>query len=190
MRSRHEREARRAFRAIARTSRRGRLLRSGTAAVRGLEALPLFRGLPRRDLALLARRADPIELRAGAVITDERRPVPEFFVLTAGVAEQTLRGRRIGALAPGDHVGLLTLLHGEPQVPTVTTLTDVAGFVLGRREFWGVLDRSPALSMRLTASLAEKLARAQEQLAAASTAMTSRTVALDPVSSDVGRLPG
>lgn len=145
----------------------------------------MFLGLPRKDLALLARTADPVDFPARAMITDERRPLPQLFILTSGVAEQTLDGKRIGVVAPGDHVGELTLLDGEPHVPTVTALTDVAGFVLGRREFWGMLHQSSALSMRLTASLAQHLRHAQRRLAAASTETISRTVALDPASSEM-----
>lgn len=160
---RRERKAMRALNALARVPGRRGLRRRVNPTLRRLETVPLFRDLRRKDLSLLARAADALSYPAGALITDERRPAPQFFVLTAGVVEQTLGGTRIGVAAAGDHFGELTLLDGQPVVPTVRALTDVEAFVLGRREFWGILHESPALSIRLAASLAERLRRAAER---------------------------
>jgi len=157
MRFWQERKAARALRMLGGRSRIDHL--------GGLEEVPLFRGLPRRQLAVVARRADPVSIPEGAVIATERHPQPQFMILTSGVAEATVEGRRIGILGPGDHFGELTLLEGEPQVPTVRALTDVEGFVLARREFWGVLHAVPALSLRLAARVAEDLRRAHRRIA-------------------------
>lgn len=173
-----QRKARRGLAAMKDPSPRG--ARRRREAV--LEDAAIFRGLPRRDLALLARHADPIDLPAGSILADEHNPLPQFIVLTAGVAERRLGGRRIGIVSQGDHFGELTLLDGERHTPTVTALSDVEGFVLGRREFWGLLAQSPALSMRLTTSVAHHLRRAEQQLADA----PRRRVAIDPRSATVG----
>lgn len=166
--SRASTEAREAARARPGPGRLVRSWREHRAAARAERALvarattplrnvPLFAGLPRRDLALLQRRGDRITLPEGAILASEQRPDPQFVVLVRGMAEATIGGRRVGIMAPGDHFGELTLVNGEPVVPTITTITDVEAVVFGRREFWGVLHAIPILSTRLAARVAEDL---------------------------------
>jgi cyclic nucleotide-binding protein len=126
-----------------------------------VEETPLFRGLPRRDLALLARKADAVSFDAGAVLARETDPRPEFLVIAHGVAEASRRGRRIALLCAGDHFGEQALLDGKPDVPTITALTDVDAFILARRDFRDVLHKVPAVSVRLLSHMAEELRRMQ-----------------------------
>lgn len=172
----HERRAIRALRGLAGGSW---VPRRRNTSLRRLEDAPLFRGLSRRDLALLARRADPVSFEEGAVLSREESPAAEFMVITSGIGEATLGDERIGILGPGDHFGELTLLEGEPHVPTVTALTDVEGFVFGRREFWGVLYAVPAVALRLTARLGENLRRAERRLAARPRESAARLVEIE-----------
>jgi hypothetical protein len=129
--------------------------------VRALEETPLFRGLAPRDLAFLARKADPISFSEGRVLAKETEPRPELFVITCGAAEATYKGKRTAILTAGDHFGEHTVLGGEPQVATVKALSDGEGFILGRRDFWAVLDEIPAVSQRLLSHMSQELRAAQ-----------------------------
>jgi hypothetical protein len=141
---------------FARRSERGRLTELGR--------VPLFQGLARGDLRTLARHADRFTAREGTVLARETHPEPQFVVLDRGVAEATRDGRRLAIHASGDHFGELTVLEGTPQVPTVTALTDVTGYVFGRRSFWDAVNAVPALAVRLATRLAEDLARSQRAM--------------------------
>jgi signal-transduction protein with cAMP-binding, CBS, and nucleotidyltransferase domain len=131
--------------------------RAASPPLPSVEEAPLFRGLPRRDLALLARKVDAVRFGAGAVLSRESEPRPEFLVITSGVAEASREGRRVAILCAGDHFGEQTVLDGAPDVPTITALTDVDAFVLGRRDFRDLLHRVPAVSVRLLSDMAEEL---------------------------------
>lgn len=143
----------------------GRRLLYRDGYLRRLEQVPLFRGLSRRDLGVVARTADQLRFREGATLAREHAPRPQFVVILSGAAEATFGSRPLSTLGSGDHFGELTLLEGAPQVPTVTALTDVEGLVMGRRQFWGLLNAIPALAVRLTASLGEELRFAHQRLA-------------------------
>jgi len=126
-----------------------------------VEKTPLFRGLPRRDLAVLARKADAVRFDAGALLACETEPRPEFLVITSGVAEASRHGHRVAILSAGDHFGEQTVFDAAPDVPTITALTDVEAFVLGRRDFRDVVHRVPAVGIRLMSHMAEELRRIQ-----------------------------
>lgn len=127
-----------------------------------LERIPLFAGLRRRELALLARRGDLVTFQEGAYLAREEEPRPQFTVIVDGLAAATRGGRYLATMGPGDHVGELTLLDGEPFVPTIQAVTPIEALVMGRREFWGVLHAVPALALRLVARLGEDLRRERE----------------------------
>ncbi len=139
----------------------------------GLERVRLFESLGRRDLARVARHADRFTRPQGATLTDEAHPLGQFIAITRGVAEARVDGARIGLVAPGDHVGELTLLGGRPQVPTVTALTDVEGFAFAPRDFWSMLHAVPAVASRLAALLADELGQRVRTNASAMTAVTA-----------------
>jgi signal-transduction protein with cAMP-binding, CBS, and nucleotidyltransferase domain len=149
--------------------------RTRREAVRALEEAPLFRGLAPKDLAFLARKADPITFTEGRVLAQEQAPRPELFVITCGAAEASYQGKQTAILTAGDHFGEHTVLGGDPQVATITALSDGEGFVLGRRDFWAVLDAIPAVSYRLLSHMSEELREAQQVAGP----VTARKIQLD-----------
>src|SRR6266542_5807701 len=54
-------------------------VRGASPQMPAVEEAPLFRGLPRRDLAILARKADAVRFGAGALLSRETEPRPEFL---------------------------------------------------------------------------------------------------------------
>lgn len=147
------------FASIARGARKVRARRERRDLLDELAAVPLFRGLTRRELATVARVADGFTARGGTVLAREARPRPQFVVLSQGVAEASSQAGDVELLCAGDHFGELTLLEGEPQVPNVTALTDVAGYVFGRRGFWDAIHAIPLLAVRVATKLGEDLLR-------------------------------
>jgi hypothetical protein len=63
-------------------SRRVRLLTQDTK-VQALKRAPLFEGLSRKELVLLARVTEDLEVPAGEVLCREGETGQEFFVITA-----------------------------------------------------------------------------------------------------------
>ena len=157
---------------------------SDRSKVAELRQVPLFQGFSRSDLRALARLADPFTAAEGTVLARESHPSPQFVVLARGVAEATLEGRRLAIHAPGDHFGELTLLEGEPQVPTVVALTDVTGYAFGRRSFWDALNGVPPLADRLAAHLAEDLGRPHRAIGPSEQYRAADSSAPDPRDED------
>jgi CRP/FNR family transcriptional regulator, cyclic AMP receptor protein len=133
------------------------MLFSARAGRSALVSVPMFEGFSKREIAMLGRTAEPFNVPAGTVLARESHPVPQFVVLSRGVAKAESDGVETKLLSTGDHFGELTLLEGAPHVATVTALTDVSGYAFGRRAFWDAMHSVPALAVRLAMSLGEQL---------------------------------
>ena len=56
--------------------------------------VPLFSALSKKDLQLVARRAEDVKVDAGKVLVSEGSAGTEFFVIVDGKARVTMRGRK------------------------------------------------------------------------------------------------
>jgi len=121
--------------------------------VNHLAEVSLFSALSKKELGLVARRAEDVSVAAGKVLISEGTTGHEFFVVLAGTAKVTRRGRRVATLGPGDAFGELALLDRSPRNATVTAETPMELVVLGQREFAGLIDDVPGFSRKLLAGM-------------------------------------
>ena len=125
-----------------------------------LAQVPLFSALSRKELALVARRAEDVKVDQGRVLVSEGATGSEFFVIIDGKAAVSKQGRKIATLGPGDAFGELALLDKAPRNPTVTAETPLEVVVLGQREFGGLIDEVPGFARKLLAGMARRLREA------------------------------
>ena len=100
-----------------------------------LKKVPLFAGCSKTELRQLARIADEIDLREGTVLTREGRAGREFFVLIAGDARVSKKGKKVADLGSGDWFGEIALLTDSPRTATVTATSAVDVLVITDRAF-------------------------------------------------------
>ena len=84
-----------------------------------LKDVPLFAGLPERELGVIASRAADIYLRKNDWLIQEGE-VPAFFIVLSGqlIVSKLVGGveRNINQYLPGDHAGEVPLLLGSPAI--------------------------------------------------------------------------
>jgi CRP/FNR family cyclic AMP-dependent transcriptional regulator len=122
-----------------------------------LAQVPLFSALSRRELALVARRAEDVTVPAGKVLVSEGETGQQFFVIMSGQAKLSRRGRKIATLGPGDSFGELALLDKHPRNATAVAETPMELVVLGQREFAGLIDDVPGFARKLLSAMAGRL---------------------------------
>jgi CRP-like cAMP-binding protein len=84
-----------------------------------LRQIRLFAALPRRQLDLLTRTADVVEVPAGTELI--REAGREFFAISEGEVEISKAGTPIATEQAGDVLGEIALLYGIPRTATVRT---------------------------------------------------------------------
>ena len=127
------------------------------AFIEHLQQVPLFASCSRKDLQLVARRAEDVSVPAGKALISEGETGHEFFVILDGNAKITRQGRKIANIGPGDAFGELALLEKAPRNSTVIAETDMELVVLGQREFAGLIDEVPGFARKLLAGMAKRL---------------------------------
>jgi CRP/FNR family transcriptional regulator, cyclic AMP receptor protein len=127
------------------------------AFIEHLQQVPLFSACSKRDLQLVARRAEDVRVAAGKVLVNEGETGHEFFVIIDGTARVTRRGKRVATLGPGSAFGELALLDKAPRNATVIAETPMELVVLGQREFSALIDEVPGFAHKLLAGLARRL---------------------------------
>jgi trk system potassium uptake protein TrkA len=82
----------------------------------------------------------------------------EFFVIVAGRAKVSRKGRKVGEIGPGGFFGELSLLIDADRNATVTALTPMEAIVLSRREFDAALAAAPRMTRKIMQGMAARLA--------------------------------
>ena len=128
-----------------------------------LAQVPLFSACSKKDLQLVAKRAEDVKVDAGKQLVGEGDAGTEFFVVIDGKASVTKRGQKVAELGPGGFFGELALLDKAPRNATVAAETPMELVVLGQREFAGLIDDVPEFAHKLLAGLARRLREADSQ---------------------------
>lgn len=132
--------------------------RLGKAArERMLRDVPMFATSTKRQLAPVAAAANEMVLDAGHTLLREGEPGDACFVLAAGSMEVRRRGARVVRIGPGDVVGEMSLIDGEPRTATVTARERCVLLALDRSTFESMLQGSPGLVVAMLAVLAARL---------------------------------
>ena len=128
---------------------------------RQFAGVPLFFGLGRAEIDTLLQVAARRTVSDGEVLCREGEPGKEFFLISAGEAVVTQRGRHLRRLGPGDFFGELALLDRGPRSATVTADGPVTLHVIKELDFAALLDEVPGVAHKLLATLASRLREAE-----------------------------
>jgi CRP-like cAMP-binding protein len=122
-----------------------------------LAQVRLFSACNKKELGLIGRASDEIQVPAGKVLCEQGKPGFEFYLILDGEATVKRNGKKIASLGPGGSFGELALLTRLPRNATVEAATPMELLVLGQREFSGLLDEVPGMAHKLLSSMAQRL---------------------------------
>jgi CRP-like cAMP-binding protein len=126
----------------------------------GLATVPLFSACSKRDLQIVARHTEVVDVPVGTEVVEEGGNGDAFFFILAGEAVVRRRGRTVAALGPGQFFGELALLDPAPRDATVVAVSPLTVGVLGARVFRAIVRDVPALSEKLLRGMAKRLREA------------------------------
>jgi CRP/FNR family cyclic AMP-dependent transcriptional regulator len=122
-----------------------------------LAKVRLFSACNRKELGLIGRASDEIQVPAGKVLCEEGKPGFEFYLILEGEAVVKRNKKKVATLTSGAAFGELALLTRLPRNATVEATTPMTLLVLGQREFSGLLDEVPGIAHKLLSSMAQRL---------------------------------
>ena len=128
-----------------------------SARVELLSQMRLFSACSRRQLAMVASLTVPAELPAGSVLTRQGASGGLAYVIASGHADVLRSGKRLATLGPGDVVGELSLIDGQPRSATVKATTDLEVLEIDARDLNRLMTKAPSVMRKLLEALSERL---------------------------------
>lgn len=122
-----------------------------------LAKVRLFSACNRKELGLIGKASDEIDVPAGKVLCEQGKPGFEFYLILDGTATVKRNNRKVAELGPGGSFGELALLTRLPRNATVEAQTAMTLLVLGQREFSGLLDEVPGMAHKMLSAMAQRL---------------------------------
>lgn len=143
------------------------------AILDSLADVPLFSGLQRADLDLIAQRVRQRRYRGSEVIFHKDDPGIAFYMILSGrvkVHAESPDGTEvtIALLSAGEFFGELSLLDGEPRSADVSTQEPTEVLVLTRDDLLDCIHQAPRIAINLLAVLAGRVRRTNETVQALS----------------------
>jgi len=129
----------------------------------GLAAVPLFSACSKRDLQIVARHTEVVDVPEGTEVVTEGGKGDAFFFILAGEAVVRRRGRTVATLGTGQFFGELALLDPAPRDATVVATSPLTVGVLGARVFRAIVVDVPAMSEKLLRGMAKRLREADQR---------------------------
>lgn len=134
-----------------------------------LAAHPLFRGLDKSLVELLAPRAVIRKLTKGSVLFRKGDAGSALYAVVSGAIRISApsgsgKDTALNLMVPGDVFGEIALLDGGPRSADATAVEDCTVMIIERREFMPLLHAYPALGVRLIEILCARLRQTSEHL--------------------------
>ena len=127
-----------------------------------LKKISLFSDLPEDMITVLAGEVHERQLSAGDNLFIEGDKGDALYVILEGELEitQTVGQDREIVLAtfkPGDYFGEMALLDDKPRSANARAASDCRLLALDREDFSALLDKQPAIAIKLTRAISERL---------------------------------
>lgn len=125
-----------------------------------LAQVPLFAGLSPRHLKRIGDLTEEVRFMEGAKVVRQGDAGDTFFVILEGEAKVAgPSGRVVNRLRPGEFFGEISLLDGGPRTASVVAETPLTMLALSRSSLLRLVQREPAVGVRLLGHVAMMLRR-------------------------------
>jgi CRP-like cAMP-binding protein len=128
-----------------------------------LQQVPLLAVLSRANLGRLARRAEEVEVPAGAFLTRQGALGTEVYVVLQGSFTVRRNSRKVAIRKKGDVFGEMSLVDGMPRLADVVADKDSIVLVVHKRDLDPLLE-NPRVAGRILLNLASRLKAADKKI--------------------------
>jgi CRP/FNR family cyclic AMP-dependent transcriptional regulator len=131
-----------------------------------LQAVPLFSGLSKKELGVVAGVAKELAANPGDVLAKEGDRGVGFFLILSGKARVVVGGRTRRRLGAGDTFGEIALLDGGPRTATVIAESEMSLLGVTAWAFRSLLSEYPSITLKLLEEVASRLRAASSSVTA------------------------
>lgn len=124
-----------------------------------LKPLSLFARLSDRERDQVAQHCHAVIVQQGDKLLDEGYSAYEFFVIEDGTAAVVRGGKHLRDVGPGDFLGEIALLRGDPRTASVIATSPVKAIAMSGQDFREMIESSPKIRRLMEESVDERLKR-------------------------------
>lgn len=122
-----------------------------------LKNIELFKSVPADFLASVAHIVEERHVYAGETLFTKGDAGDSLYLICSGRVRILADGKETAVLGPGDHLGEMALLDGEPRSATVMVAEDACLMRIASEDFRNLLAAHPGISMALLVALVRRL---------------------------------
>ena len=130
-----------------------------------LRKVPLFATLPPAELKQVAQITTEQLSADGATLAREGERGDDLFIIVTGALRVLVGAREIARRGPGEYVGEIALVTGEPRTASLIAAGETRCLSIGRREFDAILRDRPQVALEVIRVLATRLREATARAA-------------------------
>jgi CRP-like cAMP-binding protein len=123
----------------------------------GLDSVPLFGRLSKKDRERVSRSADEVDISEGTLLVREGDFAYEFFAIQNGTATVERDGQSVATLGPGDYFGEIALLETERRTASVRASSPMQLIVMTGPDLRNVLHDTPELAAEIRSTIRERM---------------------------------
>ena len=127
------------------------------ASVETLQSVPLFAGLDKKELQVIAGTMRERRFAAGETVIEQGAGGAGFFVVEEGTADVSVDGAPRGSIGPGDFFGEIALLTGSDRTATIVATSDMLCYGMTPWDFRPLVESNSTIAWKLLTAMAEKL---------------------------------
>ena len=129
-----------------------------------LARVPIFANCTADEIAAITGVAQEGFFQPDQIIVTQGTPGQAFYLIIAGRVEILRDGVSLGAFGPGDFFGEMSLLDQAPRSATIRALDHTQCLMLSSWDFKSLLERHPAIAIKLLEVLSRRLRVANERI--------------------------
>ncbi len=128
-----------------------------TRKVEVLKHMPLFRHLSYKEIIRILNLTEVSDYAVGEEVLREGESGDELYILLKGKIRLHKDGAFITHLLPGSHLGEMALIDRAPRSVSATADDRTRVLILRRRDFYEIIRKDPAMSVKLLWSFVQVL---------------------------------
>jgi len=128
-----------------------------TDPTESLRRVPIFAGLDRKELELLAKLAKEQRYEPGAVIVKSGESGHGLYVIKEGNVSVVRDGKKVASMGPGQFFGEISVLDGGPRTADVKADTETVCLTLISWEVKPLLMENAAISYKMLLEMVKRL---------------------------------
>lgn len=133
-----------------------------TSLIETLRGLDIFSSLSDEAMELIVESGATIRTRPGAAVITEGSPDSGLRVVLDGSASVSVAGNDRGTVGPGDYVGEISMIDGEPRSASLAAGPEgVTTFALSSMAFTPILRKYPEIAEALLKTLCLRLRKVE-----------------------------